>query len=48
MVIVQKDETIDTLAAKYDVTCNAIIRTNQFATDRLEEGQIVKIPVKRS
>lgn len=48
MVIVQKDESIDTLAAKYDISCDAILRTNQFATDRLVEGQIVKIPVKRN
>lgn len=48
MVIVQKDESIDTLAAKYDISCDAILRTNQFATDRLIEGQIVKIPVKRN
>jgi stage VI sporulation protein D len=48
MVIVQKDESIDTLAAKYDISCDAILRTNQFATDRLVEGQLVKIPVKRN
>jgi stage VI sporulation protein D len=48
MVIVQKDESIDTLAAKYDISSDAILRTNQFTTDRLVEGQIVKIPVKRN
>lgn len=48
MVIVQKDESIDTLASKYDISCDAILRTNQFSTDRLVEGQIVKIPVKRN
>jgi stage VI sporulation protein D len=48
MVIVQKDESIDTLAAKYETSCDAILKTNRFATDRLVEGQIVKIPVKRN
>ncbi|WP_028777170.1 LysM peptidoglycan-binding domain-containing protein [Shimazuella kribbensis] len=48
MVIVQKDESIDTLAAKYEISCDAILKTNEFATDRLVEGQIVKIPVKRN
>jgi stage VI sporulation protein D len=48
MVIVQRDESIDTLAAKYDISCDAILKTNHFSTDRLEEGQIVKIPVKRN
>jgi hypothetical protein len=48
MVIVQKEDSIDTLAAKYETSCDAILKTNQFATDRLVEGQIVKIPVNRN
>jgi stage VI sporulation protein D len=48
MVIVQKDESIDTLAVKYEISCDEILRTNQFATDRLIEGQLVKIPVRRN
>lgn len=48
MVIVQADDSIDTLAEKYEISSDAIIRTNEFITDRLVAGQIVKIPVKRS
>jgi stage VI sporulation protein D len=48
MVIVQPDDSIDTLAAKYEISSDDIIRTNQFVTDRLVAGQIVKIPVKQS
>jgi stage VI sporulation protein D len=44
MVIVQKDETIDQLANRYEVSANQLIRLNRLKTDRLEEGQILHVP----
>ncbi len=48
MVIVQKEDSIDTLAAKYDTSCAEILHLNQFQTDQLNEGQIVKIPLRQT
>ncbi|MBA4496137.1 LysM peptidoglycan-binding domain-containing protein [Paenactinomyces guangxiensis] len=47
MVIVQKDESIDHLAGKYQITADEIIRLNKLQTDRLQEGQIIYIPCRQ-
>lgn len=45
MVIVQKDETIDHLASRYQVSVENILESNRLKGDRLEEGQILYVPV---
>ncbi|WP_044640588.1 LysM peptidoglycan-binding domain-containing protein [Risungbinella massiliensis] len=44
MVIVQQDDTLDSLASKYEVSVNTLVSFNNLSTDRLEQGQIIKIP----
>lgn len=44
MVVVQREETIDTLANKYEVSANELIRLNQLQTDLLTEGQVLSLP----
>jgi stage VI sporulation protein D len=44
MVIVQKDDTIDTVANRYNVSANELIRLNRLQTDVLVEGQILNVP----
>jgi len=44
MVIVQKGETLDTLAERYGVSASSILRLNGLESGQLEEGQIVYIP----
>ncbi|SEN01247.1 LysM peptidoglycan-binding domain-containing protein [Lihuaxuella thermophila] len=44
MVIVQKDETIDQLAEKYNVSPAALMSVNKLQSGQLEEGQIIYIP----
>ncbi|MBA4541404.1 MULTISPECIES: LysM peptidoglycan-binding domain-containing protein [Thermoactinomyces] len=44
IVIVQRDETIDHVAARYDVAVSQLMKLNQLQTDRLEEGQILYVP----
>ena len=47
MVIVQKGETLDTLAERYGVSASSILRLNGLESGQLEEGQIVYIPEER-
>jgi stage VI sporulation protein D len=47
MVIVQKDESIDQLAEKYNVSPGALISLNKLQSDQLQEGQILYIPNQR-
>jgi stage VI sporulation protein D len=44
LVIVQKGETIDHLAARYDIAVTKLVKLNQLQTDHLEEGQILYVP----
>lgn len=44
MVIVQQDDTIDNLASRYQVSANQLIELNNLESDRVESGQIIKIP----
>jgi stage VI sporulation protein D len=41
---VQKGETIDHLAARYDIAVTKLVKLNQLQTDHLEEGQILYVP----
>lgn len=41
---IQKDETICSIAKKFDVTCEQIINLNQITNqDFLKEGDIIRI-----
>lgn len=44
MCIVQRDETLESIAARYGVPANTIRSVNRMADDRVEEGQILLIP----
>ncbi|MDQ0208015.1 stage VI sporulation protein D [Alkalicoccobacillus murimartini] len=46
MCIIQEDESLDTIASRYDVTTSQLIRTNRLEADQIEAGQILYIPVQ--
>ncbi|MCM2675194.1 stage VI sporulation protein D [Alkalicoccobacillus plakortidis] len=46
MCIIQEDESLDTIADRYDVTTSQLIRTNRLEADQIEAGQILYIPVQ--
>jgi stage VI sporulation protein D len=46
MVIAQKEDSIDSIAEKYNVLASQLIRLNQLEEGELEEGQIIHIPQK--
>ncbi|MGA8943159.1 MAG: LysM peptidoglycan-binding domain-containing protein [Thermoactinomyces sp.] len=48
MVIVQENETIDHVASKYEVSADWLVKTNRLQTDRIEPGQILQVPEKKS
>ncbi|WP_456278094.1 stage VI sporulation protein D [Bacillus sp. AK128] len=45
MCIVQKDETLELIAERYEVQPQTLIRVNNLDRDHLAEGQILYIPV---
>lgn len=45
MCIVQKDESIESIASRYGVQAQALIRVNHLDREHLAEGQILYIPV---
>jgi stage VI sporulation protein D len=45
MCIVQKDESIESIAERYDVSTQALIRVNNLDREHLAAGQILYIPV---
>lgn len=45
MCIVQKDETLELIAERYDVQPQSLIRVNNLEREHLAEGQILYIPV---
>ncbi|WP_246940919.1 stage VI sporulation protein D [Bacillus pinisoli] len=45
MCIVQKDETLEIIAERYDVQAQTLIRVNHLDREHLAEGQILYIPV---
>jgi stage VI sporulation protein D len=46
MVIAQKEDSIDSIAEKYDVLASQLIRLNRLEEEELTEGQIIHIPQK--
>ncbi|SDW25473.1 stage VI sporulation protein D [Marininema mesophilum] len=44
MVIVQKEDSLDTLAERYEVPVNKILHLNHLESNVLEQGQVVYIP----
>ncbi|SMO37247.1 LysM peptidoglycan-binding domain-containing protein [Melghirimyces algeriensis] len=44
MVIVQKEDSLDSLADRYQVPASKILNMNQLESNLLEEGQIIYIP----
>ena len=46
MCILQKDETVDVIAERYDLSVEAILRANQSDSSQLLPGQILYIPMK--
>ncbi|WP_100373657.1 stage VI sporulation protein D [Bacillus sp. FJAT-45037] len=44
MCIIQSDETIDTIARRYNVSTSQLARMNQLQEEKVEEGQILYIP----
>lgn len=45
MCIIQENESLDTIASRYDVTTNQLVRMNRLQKEQVEEGQILYIPV---
>ncbi|MDV2684878.1 stage VI sporulation protein D [Alkalihalophilus lindianensis] len=45
MCIIQPNETIDTIAHRYNVSTSQLARMNQLTEEKVEEGQILYIPV---
>jgi len=44
--IIQKDETLDEIAERYNLTVDAILRSNSSARNQVTAGQLLYIPVK--
>ncbi|RAP28876.1 hypothetical protein C2W64_04462 [Brevibacillus laterosporus] len=44
MCIIQKNETLDSIAQRYELSVTKIKEANRMSTDRVEEGQILYIP----
>ncbi|WP_017726705.1 stage VI sporulation protein D [Halalkalibacterium ligniniphilum] len=45
MCIIQQNESLDTIAERYEVSTSQLIRVNRLNEARVEEGQILYIPV---
>ncbi|MFA9555975.1 stage VI sporulation protein D [Evansella sp. AB-rgal1] len=48
MCIVQEGESLETIADRYDLELSQIIRMNRLNDERVGEGQILYIPVKKT
>ncbi len=44
MCIIQKNDTLDSIAQRYEMSVSKIKEANRMSTDRVEEGQILYIP----
>ncbi|MDN9012557.1 LysM peptidoglycan-binding domain-containing protein, partial [Brevibacillus laterosporus] len=44
MCIIQKNDTLDSIAQRYEMSVTKIKEANRMSTDRVEEGQILYIP----
>lgn len=47
MCIVQRNETLEQIAERYQVSVEEIIRFNRLASDQISPGDIMYIPIKR-
>ncbi|MET3507129.1 stage VI sporulation protein D [Halalkalibacter oceani] len=45
MCIIQENESLETIADRYDVSTNQLVRINRLQNEQVEEGQILYIPV---
>lgn len=45
MCIIQENESLETIADRYDVSTNQLVRINRLQNEQIEEGQILYIPV---
>lgn len=46
--LVKKDDTLDEIAAKYNITTSSIQKYNKLEGDRIEVGQLLYLPDKRN
>ncbi|WP_263707576.1 stage VI sporulation protein D [Shouchella tritolerans] len=46
MCIIQENETLDTIAERYELSASQLTRYNNLADEQVSEGQILYIPVK--
>ncbi|MCM3759758.1 stage VI sporulation protein D [Alkalihalobacillus oceani] len=45
MCIIQENESLETIADRYEVSTNQLVRINRLQNEQVEEGQILYIPV---
>lgn len=45
MCIIQRGESLDTIAARYELPLTQLVRVNRLESEEVEEGQILYIPV---
>lgn len=45
MCIIQENESLETIASRYDVSTSQLIRMNRLHEEQVEEGQILYIPI---
>ncbi|MFC0469436.1 stage VI sporulation protein D [Halalkalibacter kiskunsagensis] len=45
MCIIQENESLDTIADRYDISTSQLVRMNRLQGEQVEEGQILYIPV---
>ena len=45
IVIVQKDDTLEAIADRYNLSSVELLQVNKLQTGQLEEGQMIYIPV---
>ncbi|MFC5712673.1 LysM peptidoglycan-binding domain-containing protein [Thalassorhabdus alkalitolerans] len=48
MCIIQENESLDTIAKRYDLTTSHLLRVNRLDSEHIEEGEILYIPVTAS
>lgn len=48
MCIIQPNESLDMIAERYNISLSQLIRMNRLESERLEEGQILYIPVGKN
>ncbi|SDI35828.1 stage VI sporulation protein D [Alteribacillus persepolensis] len=48
MCIIQENESLETIAERYDVTISHLVRYNRLDNEHIEEGQILYIPASKA